>query len=440
MQGQEKRSMLEAQVQSLKDIVKTLEGTNPDEVAKKWRAKVFEELMRNKQQQITHTAELRKAQEDTRRLQTKTEELLLALQKCQSSLTAISQENSSLQQRLLTERQEKAVLVNIQKQQQVLLLASPQHLQGQFEVMADILNKVEKYEQKISVCQSQVRAARIIADRERTSQGKRARELRGENERLKAQTYQAVAIAAENETVKRHIGELQGAVQQISREKAEFVAELKGKLEEKVGELAQARELWENHTKTIEGRLKDAQFALETAQSEISMLKTTLAASIENNTSKSTDIESLKNQIAKLESALFAQKSDSESHIKSLFSDFDSKLTIEKQNFESDLSQLRLELITKRDELNTFRLDSEAEKNELIATISTLERTVKDMKRDRGLLLSSLKTQERKPAVPTATKEVQTVTDAPRSAEATVKPANVYDDLFAQCRDLLDAP
>jgi len=92
----DKRSLLEAQIQSLKDIVKTLENTHPDEVAKKWRLKVFEEMRRNKQQQLAHSLELRRLQSHSEELRTK---------RYQTNVTQLVQDNEALQQRLEVERQ-----------------------------------------------------------------------------------------------------------------------------------------------------------------------------------------------------------------------------------------------------------------------------------------------------------------------------------------------
>ena len=252
----DKRSLLEAQIQSLKDIIKTLENTHPDEVAKKWRLKVFEEMMRNKQQQLAHSLELR-------RLQSHSEELRTNLQRYQTNVTQLVQDNEALQQRLAVERQERGVLASITKQKDALLLTFPQYLQRQIEAMAEIYAKLDRYQQRIVTCQTQIWAVKRLSSRERGANYRQLRDLATENETLKTQARTAVSLTAEMESTRRLTEDLQSRYQQLSREKAEAeiglragIAEKEGKWKEAVaaGELQQRRLQAEIEKMRVEGK------------------------------------------------------------------------------------------------------------------------------------------------------------------------------------------
>lgn len=97
MVSKEKNHIIEAQIESLKEIIQIYETSNPNELTKKWRMKVYEELLRNKQQQIIHTAQLKKARDSLSEerkengiLKKKMEEYSLGLQEKQSNLNIIT--------------------------------------------------------------------------------------------------------------------------------------------------------------------------------------------------------------------------------------------------------------------------------------------------------------------------------------------------------------
>lgn len=98
MVSKEKNHILEAQIESLKEIIHILETSNPNEISKKWRMKVYEELLRNKQQQIIHTAHIKKARDslseerkETAILKKKIDENILALQEKDSNIAQITE-------------------------------------------------------------------------------------------------------------------------------------------------------------------------------------------------------------------------------------------------------------------------------------------------------------------------------------------------------------
>lgn len=425
----DKRSLLEAQIQTLKEIVKTLENAHPDELAKKWRIKVFEEMMRNKQQQMAHALELRRAAEETRRQQSHSEELRTSVQRHQANMTQLVQDNEVLQQRLAAERQERAVLVSIHKQQNALLLATPQHLQGQYEAMAEILTKLDRYQQRIVTCQAQVRAVKRLSNRERVANYRQLRDLATENEGLKVQVRAAVSLASEVESTRRLAEDLQGRYQQLSREKAEAEVSLRATIAEKEGKWREAVAAGELQQRLLQTDIEKMAVECKAYQQEIEKFKAIQTTSEAQFSTKNLEIDQLK-------SLLSDQKAAFQQDFQSLSQDFSSKLESERLTHAEEFEALQGELARRDLDSSALIEKLEADLEELRTETLALERSNKELKRERSLLVSSMKTPERKVAPTTQSREVQTTAES----RPVVPFKSRWDEVEALGRDLLDTP
>jgi hypothetical protein len=427
----DKRSLLEAQIQALKDIIKTLENTHPDELSKKWRIKVFEEMMRNKQQQLAHSLELRRAAEDIRRLQGSTEELRTNVQRYQANATQLMQDNEVLQQRLAAERQERGVLASIQKQQNVLLLGIPPHLQGQCEVMTEISTKLGRYQQRIGTCQAQIRAVKRLNNRERAANYRQIRDLTAENESLKTQARIAISLAAEVESSKRVIEDLQSRYQQLSRDKTEAEMGLRAVMEEKEAKWKEAVAAEELKQRLLHAEIEKIKAENKDYQTEIERLKTIQKTSEDLITSRNLEND-------KLRSLISDQKAAFQNDFQRLSDDLNSQIESERLKHESEFEALRIELTRRDIDSSTLIEKLEADIEELRTETLALERSNKELKRERSLLVSSMKTSERKMLPHTQSREVQTTVLEPARPVATLK--SRWDEVEALGRDLLDTP
>jgi len=411
----DKRSLLEAQIQSLKDIIKTLENTHPDEVAKKWRLKVFEEMMRNKQQQLAHSLELR-------RLQSHSEELRTNLQRYQTNVTQLVQDNEALQQRLAVERQERGVLASITKQKDALLLTFPQYLQRQIEAMAEISAKLDRYQQRIVTCQTQIRAVKRLSSRERGANYRQLRDLATENENLKTQARTAFSLTAEVESTRRLTEDLQSRYQQLSREKAEAEIGLRAGIAEKEEKWKEAVAAGELQQRLLQAEIEKMRVEGKAYQQEIESFKAIQTAS---EAQFSLEISQLKSQISD-------QKAAFQRDFQSLSQNLSSQLESERLTHADELEALRGEL-ARRDLDSSALIDKlEADLEELRMETLALERGNKELKRERSLLVSSMKTPERRVVPMTQSREVQTTV-----VEARPVVKSKWEEVEALGRDLL---
>ena len=90
-------SILQSQVESLKEMIEIMEHSSGDILSKKWRLKVFEELVRNKQQQILHSIEIKKFKEEEKKYRAKESQIKAALESAHLQASSLSLERSKLQ-------------------------------------------------------------------------------------------------------------------------------------------------------------------------------------------------------------------------------------------------------------------------------------------------------------------------------------------------------
>ena len=429
----DKRALYEAQILSLREIIKTLETAHPDEIAKKWRVKVFEEMMRNKQLQIANNQEIRRIVDENRRLVVKNEDLIVTLQKFQASISQFKQENEILSQRLASEKHEKSILLSIQKQQNALLLSTPQHLQHQFETMTEIQSKLDHYQQRISAFQMQIKAVKRVNDREKNANFRKMREILRENEELKMQTKLVISMNLEMEMMRKEVENWKSRWEEKNKEKLEIEAEFRGKISEKEEILRETVEKSEQKQKLFEAEIEKIKTENAEFQAEIHRLKSLLLSSEDSISSKTLEI-------AKFQELLSTQKSSFETEFARLSSDLNHRIDFEREKHQGELETLRLELSQKEGESSALieRLESDIE--ELRLETLSLKRDNKDLKRERSLLVTSLKTTgERKVAPQMQVKAVQTNAEPDRgSSVRTLK--SKYEEIQALGSFLLDTP
>lgn len=429
----DKRALYEAQILSLREIIKTLETAHPDEIAKKWRVKVFEEMMRNKQLQIANNQEIRRIVDENRRLVVKNEDLIVTLQKFQASISQFKQENEILSQRLASEKHEKSILLSIQKQQNALLLSTPQHLQHQFETMTEIQSKLDHYQQRISAFQMQIKAVKRVNDREKNANFRKMREILRENEELKMQTKLVISMNLEMEMMRKEVENWKSRWEEKNKEKLEIEAEFRGKISEKEEILRETVEKSEQKQKLFEAEIEKIKTENAEFQAEIHRLKSLLLSSEDSISSKTLEI-------AKFQELLSTQKSSFETEFARLSSDLNHRIDFEREKHQGELETLRLELGQKDSESSALieRLESDIE--ELRLETLSLKRDNKDLKRERSLLVTSLKTTgERKVAPQMQVKAVQTNAEPDRgSSVRTLK--SKYEEIQALGSFLLDTP
>ena len=136
-------SLMQAQIESLKEIVSVLENSAPDQVCKQWRVKVFEELVKNKQMQLVHTQDIKKYKEEERRLRLKEQEARASLESALSASAIekqkLTKEVFSLQQRVKSSQFSSGVLMNLQT-----------YMNAQLDTLTRVLALLETYHHKLA--------------------------------------------------------------------------------------------------------------------------------------------------------------------------------------------------------------------------------------------------------------------------------------------------
>ena len=340
-------------------------------------------------------------------------------------MTQLVQENEALQQRLAAERQERGVLASITKQKDALLLTFPQYLQRQIEAMAEISAKLDRYQQRIVTCQTQIRAVKRLSSRERGANYRQLRDLATENETLKTQARTAVSLTAEVESTRRLTEDLQSRYQQLSREKAEAEIGLRAGIAEKEEKWKEAVAAGELQQRLLQAEIEKMRIEGKASQQEIDSFKAIQTASETQFSTKSLEISQLKSQISD-------QKAAFQRDFQSLSQDLSSQLESERLTHADELEALRGEL-ARRDLDSSALIDKlEADLEELRMETLALERGNKELKRERSLLVSSMKTPERRVVPMTQSREVQTSV-----VEARPVVKSKWDEVEALGRDLL---
>lgn len=243
-------SILQAQIDSLKEMIELMERSSPDSLAKKWRAKVFEELVKNKQQQILHNIEVKKFKDEEKKLRAKESQIKAALESAHLQASSLNLERNKLQKEVQT-LQSRLRSSNLNSN---FLLNLQATLTNNLELNAKVLAMLDTFNHRITFSMSKIKTAKILHAREifafRNKLNEEAndqKQLLSEFARLSTVEKTQSSLIYENESL---LAELQGLKNQFQQAESlaksvleennlkfkSIVGQLEMQLDEKVSE------------------------------------------------------------------------------------------------------------------------------------------------------------------------------------------------------------
>lgn len=227
-----------------------MERSNPDTLAKKWRVKVFEELVKNKQQQIQHSIEVKKFKEEEKKFRSKESQIKAALESAHLQASSLNLERNKLQKevQILQSRLRNS---NINSN---FLLNLQATLTNNLELNAKVLAMLDTFNHRITFSMSKIKTAKILHTREifalrnkLTEETNDQKQLLSEFARLstleKTQSsliYENESLQAELEGLKSHFAQAENLAKSVLEETnnkfKQIVTQLESQLDEKVSE------------------------------------------------------------------------------------------------------------------------------------------------------------------------------------------------------------
>lgn len=406
-------SILQSQVESLKEMIEVMEMTNPDALIKKWRHKVFEELVRNKQQQIMHNIEIKKFKEEEKRFRSREQQIKAALESSHIQASSLNLERNKLQkeiQNLQAKVRGSAIhsanLLNLQS-----IMAS------NLETNARVIAMLDTFNHRITFSMSKIKTAKILHAREVFAlRNKLSEEVSGQD-KLKEEVGFYKNSELEREKLGNEVLRLTEEIEEVREEfeKAgkdakiiltethekykSFVDSLECQLDEKVKEsdlLVQKIEILNQEicvsNETILGLRKELRNSLEESsksKSEISFVNIQLENLNASLCEKDLELKTYSDLLRKIESDTAEADSERVIEINKLLRNIELQ---ENQivDYESKLSQLakaNLEILE----------DEKGEIDFLKGKILKLESQVREFRRERDILFESAKKSTNRP-------------------------------------------
>ena len=289
---------LQVQIESLKEILSDYERTNADQITRKWRAKVYEELVRNKQQQLEHSIELKKIREEEKRHRTREQELRSSLEAASYQVSNLSNER----QKLLVEIQNLTKKSKSIKQffNSSMLMNLQNNMNGQSDTLTRILALLETYHHRLAFCLSRLKTAKML----------NTREVKGLKNKVYEEKYENKRLREENSyfrSVQKEVSEKEKENQNLRSEVEKLKSELEStgsKTKQELGSMHKEYKELLNSVKTENSNLKceieslkenilsvekEAQLQVEQKEQEIKQLKQqtkTLHSEVEETKSK----------------------------------------------------------------------------------------------------------------------------------------------------------
>ena len=444
-------SILEAQVESLKELIEVMEMTNPDMLIKKWRQKVFEELVRNKQQHIMHVLEIKKFKEEEKRMRSREQQIKTALESAHMQASSLSLERAKLQkeiQNLQSKVRSSAVnssnILNIQS-----LMTS------NLELNTRILAMLDTFNHRIAFSMSKIKTAKILHTREIYGLRNKLIEGNTDQKKLAEEIEKYKIIDSERETLSFEVAKLSEEVSfiteqfksaennakviliQTNEKYKSCVDDLEAQLDEKVSE---NNRLFQN-VEELNQRLVSSQecaaslenslnsVIIENKQIKAELLH--LANELENsNQTISERDETIKHNYDLLEKL----KSDAES------SEYEnkeeiSKLMIKISCQDSQIAEIELQITELTQAYSKTTEEDQGEINFLNNKVTKLEAQVREFRRERDILFENAK---RAPSKPREEKTTQTDSAMKHSAILKTAVKSRIEDLEMISKGILD--
>jgi hypothetical protein len=429
-------SILQAQVESLKEMIEVMEHSNPDTLAKKWRLKVFEELVRNKQQQILHTIELKKFKEDEKKFRAKESQIKAALESAHLQASSLSLERSKLQKevQVLQSRLRSGSFSS------AFLMSLQSTFTNNLDLHSKVLSMLDAFNHRITFSMSKVKTAKILHTREifalrnkvaeeATEQKRLSQELSRlekldssheallyENEKLTQQLLSA------NERLKQAEKHAKNLLEDSNEKFKSIVGELELQLDDKVSENNQLLVQLSSSSKTVEKLKKQVQGiqenfkALQQENEILQLTQKTLQSTVNDLRIENSSIKTELKRTELSAEAFQAQQGkiqDQEAQITFLNQDLMEKAML--------IQQLQLDMQKLEDELQ----DSESSQEGLRVKLLKLEQISKDLRKERDILIETLKKSQNKGK----DEEVQTETHVNSATLKKTRAVRVDDDI-----------
>ncbi|OMJ65613.1 hypothetical protein SteCoe_37906 [Stentor coeruleus] len=405
-------SILQAQVESLKEMIEIMERTTPDSLVKMWRSKVFEELVRNKQQQIMHAMEIKKFKEEEKKYRSREQQIKAALESAHLQSSSLTLERA----KLLKEIQILQGKVRNQSIHSSFILSLQSTLTSNLEGHAKIIAMLDTYNHRIAFSMSKIKTAKILHTREIFSLRNKLSEEITEQKRLKEEVQKGKGLEVvqeklenDKERMSREIEELtlrfevvksqaEGILKETCDKYQKCVNELESQLDEKVSENNVLLQKLDNSVKEmqkLQALMENFQSQLDISTAQNLFLTQSQAELIEKCSLLSLTMEEKDKSLKVLENhkeSLNADKQELQ---------FQYKENIEKhenhiKNLEGKISELQKNVedqLRQHDE-ETYELSNEIEflKNKN----NKLESSVREIRRERDILFESIKKQGNK--------------------------------------------
>lgn len=382
----DKLSLLNAKVESLQEIVNVLEASKADEIAKKWRAKLFEELVRNKKLMILHAQELRGLKDNELKHLAREEELQGVLDNLQRQLTSLTIEKQNSQSEAAKARQDLKRENETSCKLSELLAGVPQQISSNLDVLSKLHSAIDVFKQRVFIMNSRVTTTKLLLRNLHKAQysefSYELEQLRKETQKLDRVTTEALAAKAENERLQAENFELQRMMKQLT---AESEAKLKDVSENLYGKNdALAREK------------ADLQAELAKIKADWANLREEKLSLERKNTEQTEEIKRLQSEAKANFLAAQQVAADLDVRVREL----NETVLTETQN-KSDALELLQEFKAKAEELEQTLIQLQATSEESIneearywqEDIKAKERLIRELKRERDSLLANIETK-----------------------------------------------
>lgn len=405
-------SILQAQVESLKEMIEIMERTTPDSLVKMWRSKVFEELVRNKQQQIMHAMEIKKFKEEEKKYRFREQQIKAALESAHLQSSSLSLERA----KLLKEIQILQGKVRNQSMHSSFILSLQSTLTSNLEAHAKILAMLDTYNHRIAFSMSKIRTAKILHTREIFSLRNKLGEEITEQKRLKEEVQKGKSLEiiqekleSDKERLSREIeeitlrfeaakGQAEGILSETCEKYQKCVNELECQLDEKVSEnsiLLQKLEDSAKDMQKLQALISNLQSQLDTttaqnlsltqSQSDLIEKCSLLSLTIEEKYQSLKALENYKENLNADKQELQLQHKKNMEKLENHIKDLEEKIAEMQKNLEDQISQHDEEAYELSNEIDFLK-----NKN------SKLESSVREIRRERDILFESIKKQGNK--------------------------------------------
>jgi chromosome segregation ATPase len=446
-------SILQAQIESLKEIIEVMEATMPDTLVKKWRGKVFEELVRNKQQQIMHFVEIKKFKDEEKKLKSKEQQIRAALESAHMQASSLNLERVKLQKEIQT-LQGKLRNTSINSS---YLMNLQSVMTSNLELHARVLGMLDTFNHRITFSMSKIKTAKILHTREIFGLRNKLLEETSEQKKLKEEYNKNKTLSIEKENLSQDVLRLSQEIENINHKfkvaetKAnsillettekyiDCIKDLEAQITEKNDQVQSISELL---SKADEELLQTQKKFLslgqdyEKAIEENQKLKNNLSEALQNNeyltatlNEKSilhqNNLEQMESLSQKIEEIELIKRNEINQLLRKIQAQ-----EIEIQNHENTINQITT---ANNEILEDYNQTTET----LKIKVNKLESQVKEFKRERDILIENLKKSNNKSK---EDKETQTDTNMKYTAmKKTLAPVHSrLDELEALSKEILD--